>query len=123
MTTMTEQATQAFEVGDGATVVMWSDAHAGTIIEASAKTVTWQRDKATLLNGVESGAEDALTFSPGGFCGHTSGVQRYSYAADENGETQTFTLRKNGKWILAGQAMKNGRRLVAGRREHYDFNF
>lgn len=123
MQTIEKTAAETFEVGAGATRIMWSDTQAGTIIEASATKVTWQRDKATLQNGVTSGAEDALTFAPGGFVGHTSGQQRYEYEADPDGTTQVFTLRKNGKWIAAGDPMKNGRRLKAGRSEHYDYNF
>lgn len=123
MTTMTKQAGQTFKVGDGATVLLWTDRQAGTIIEATEKTVTWQRDKATLVNGMNSDAADKLTFEAGGFFGHTSGTQRYEYEADEQGATQTFTLRKNGAWVAAGQPMKNGRRLVAGRSEKYDYNF
>lgn len=112
-----------FEVGDGATACGWSDTKAGTIIEASATKVTWQRDKATLLNAANSGADDALTFEAGGFLGHTSGTQRYSYERDTDGATLVFTLRKNGKWVKAGEGMKSGMKLKAGRSEYYDFNF
>jgi hypothetical protein len=120
--TITKQATQ-FEVGDGATVVKYSDRNAGTIVEASAKKVVWQRDTATLLNGPQSGEDDALVFSPGGFVGHTSGTQRYEYAPDPDGVTRVFTLRKNGRWVQAGEPMTGGPKLVAGRSEYYDFNF
>lgn len=121
--TETTQTTR-FEVGDGATFTSWSDSQAGTIIEAGEKRVVWQRDKATLLNGVQSGAEDALTFDAGGFCGHTSGTQRYEYERDEDGAIRPFTLRKNGQWKLAGASYRSpGNVLTAGRGEHYDFNF
>lgn len=122
MATQTEQVTK-FEVGDGATVRGWSDQRAGTIVEAAEKRVVWQRDKATLLNGVDSGADDALQFAAGGFSGHTSGVQRYEYERDTDGITRVFTLRKNGKWVQQGADYKTGATLVAGRSEHYDFNF
>lgn len=123
MATITKQAT-TFEVGDGATFCGWSDRKAGTIIEASAKKVTWQRDKATLLNGIDSGEEDALQFAAGGFAGHTSGQQRYAYERDTDGITRAFTLRKNGRWIQTGAAANSqGFELRAGRSEHYDFNF
>jgi hypothetical protein len=60
-----------FVVGDGATTCGWSDRHAGTVIARTAKTMKIQYDKATLLNGPDSGEKDALKFSPGGFVGHT----------------------------------------------------
>lgn len=107
---------RAFAVGDGATVSGWSDSEVHTVIARTAKTLTLQRDKATLLNPVGSGEKDALQFAPGGFVGHTSGVQRYEYERDENGETCVARLTKRG-WQV------NGSRVGSGRFEHYDFNF
>lgn len=107
-----------FTVGEGATCHGYSDARAYTVIAVTAKSVTLRRDKATLMNGVNSGAPDALSFSAGGFCGHTSGTQRYEYAQDEAGGTVTARLRKNGKWVTTG-----GERVTTGRGEYYDFNF
>lgn len=114
---------QEFAIGDGATYNGLSDAKAGTIIARTAKSITWQRDKATLLNGSGSGEADALEFSAGGFMGHTSGAQRYSYERDTDGITRKFTLRKNGYWIIEGASAQTGATLTAGRNEHYDFNF
>jgi autotransporter-associated beta strand protein len=124
MTTLTKQAAQTIDelsIGDGATYCGWSDRQAGTIIAKTATTITWQRDKATLLNGSGSGEADALEFSPGGFSGHTSGSQRYSYERDTDGITRKFTKRGDGTWRLSGA--KTGATLIAGRSEHYDFNF
>ena len=96
-----------FSVGDGATLCLWSDRHAGTIVETpNDKTVVWQRDKATRTD--ENGMSDA---------------QSYRYERDENGEKTTFTLRKNGYWIARGANMKNGTYLAAGRAEFYDYSF
>lgn len=115
-----------FEVGDGATWTIYTDSHAGHIIEVSkdGKTVKWQAAKATLLNGANSNESDKLKFSPGGFVGHTEGVQRYSYEKNPQGEIQTFTLRNNGRWVLAGHGQRQrGNGLTPGMREHYDYNF
>lgn len=106
-----------FAVGDGATVCLWSDRHAYTVTARTDKTLTLRRDKATLLNNVNSGEKDALQFSPGGFVGHTSGTQRYSYAPDEQGQIVKARLTKRG-WQTACKE-----RVCAGRSEHYDFNF
>lgn len=124
--TTTTQITKTAElaVGDGATYTSWTDSQAGTIIAKTAKAITWQRDKATLLNGANSDEADALTFAAGGFCGHTSGTQRYEYERDTDGATRKFTKRANGKWKLTGAATRSaGATLTAGRHEHYDFNF
>lgn len=111
-----------FNVGDGATMHLYSDAHAGTIIKAGKSSVVWQRDKAELLNGAESGEPDALKFHVGGFAAHCEGRQRYAYERNENGETITFSRRKNGRWIRKGATM-TGEDLTEGRYEHYDYNF
>jgi hypothetical protein len=107
-----------FTVGEGATCHGWSDSRAYTVIAVTAKSVTLRRDKATLLNGIKSGAPDALSFSPGGFCGHTSGTQRYEYAQDEAGSVVIARLHKHGRWMTPGNE-----RVTVGRHEHYDFNF
>ncbi len=107
----------ALRIGDGATECGYSDRHAGTVIARTPATITLQLDKATLLNGYNSGEPDALSFTPGGFFGHTAGVQRYAYERDPDGTTLVFRRRKNGQY------MNNGSRLVPGRNHYYDFNF
>lgn len=116
------------EVGDGATYRLHTDCGAGTIIARTKKTITWQRDKATLQNGVNSDAPDKLQFSPGGFVGHTSGCQRYEYERDTEGAVMKFSKRqmRDGPsvWKHCGHRTKSpGCVLTAGRHEHYDFNF
>lgn len=116
-------------VGDGANVYGYSDVMAYTVISVSksGKVAMLQRDKATLLNGHNSGAADKLHFSPGGFCGHTSGSQRYSYARDTGGEILRVTLRTKGKfagtWRSKGNTTGAMRVRFGERHEHYDFNF
>ncbi len=108
-------------VGEGATVHHYSDSAAYTVVAVTAKTATLQRDKAKLLNAVGSGEPDALGFAPGGFVGHTSGIQRYAYERDPAGGLVRVSLRKNGKWRTAGG---KGEPVTFGvRKEHYDFNF
>lgn len=107
------------QVGDGVTVHLWSDSRAYTVVRRTAKRIWLRRDRATLLNGVNSGEPDALQFYPGGFVGHTSGAQRWAYTPDENGETEVASLRSDGKWRVANST----RPVTAGRFEHYDYNF
>ena len=121
-----------YKVGDGVTVHRYSDAHAYTVIAVTDCTIKIQRDKATLLNGYNSGEVDALHFSPGGFFGHTSGTQRYSYERDLTGTVAIARLQKKPyqRWTKGAvfsvpeAAFKaEGCRVFPGRSEHYDFNF
>ncbi len=114
------------KVGDGATYCMYSDNFAATIVEVNTKgtRIVVQFDKCKLLNGVDSGEPDALKFYPGGFCGHTSGVQRWQCEPDPEGIKKAFTKRKNGKWKAIGADMyQRGETLIEGRHHHFDFNF
>lgn len=130
METMTKTETVPV-VGMGCTMNQYSDRHAGTVIKVSdsGKTLLVQRDNAVLLNGVDSGASDALEFSPGGFVGHTSGTQRYSYTRDLNGTVTKYTLRtlRNGKKVYKAAGSRTGSSggtlTLGDRSENYDFNF
>lgn len=111
-------------VGMGVTVCHWTDSQAYTIVSVSksGRMITLVRDVATLLNGTQSGEPDALQFSPGGFFGHTSGKQRYSYAPGnvKTSQVSKATLRKDGIWR---ESITNNRVLIGERSEYYDFNF
>jgi hypothetical protein len=110
------------EVGDGVTLHGWSDSDPGTITRVSpnGKRIWFRMDSATLLNGVNSGEPDALTFSPGGFMGHTSGTQRWKIEPNPEGAECSATLRKDGSWCLVGG---DSRVSVGERWKHYDYNF
>lgn len=97
------------EVGIGATVHFWSDAHACTVVEVSksGKRIVVQQDdaKRTDTNGM-------------------SDCQSYEYTPNPTGCTWTFSLRANGRWILAGDPAKGGISCGLGyRRKYYDFSF
>lgn len=108
-----------FEIGEGVTVNHYSDSQAHTVIgvSKSGKTLTLQRDKATLLNGPSSGESDALVMIPGGFAAHTTGTQRWSYERDEAGVISKARLTKKGWRVRTTYSMS------LGRHEHYDYNF
>lgn len=105
-----------YEVGDEVTLSGYSDCEAYTVIARTLCTLTLQADKATLLNGANSGQPDALQFAPGGFVGHTSGRQRWQCERDTSGRTVRAHFTKRG-W------QADGKRVSAGRFPHYDFNF
>lgn len=97
------------EVGMGATIVMWSDRHAATIVAINERgtTVRIQQDRATRTD--DHGISDS---------------QSYAYAPNPEATVQTFTLRKTGRWIRKGESEKGGTVLLIGRRdEHYDYSF
>jgi len=117
-----------YNVGDGVTHTLWTDRKAATVVRVTPKSVTVRYDKAVLLNGAESGEEDALTVHVGGFAAHVEGEQRYSYEPDPEGRTFKFTrrVRKNGKVVykVAGHGTNSpGNELVPGRHAHYDYNY
>lgn len=93
----------------GATILMWTDRLAVTIVEVSAngRRVVVQRDKATRTDS--NGMSDA---------------QSYTYEPDTDAPRQTFTLRKNGQWVRQGDNMGSGTKLSIGHRSHYhDYSF
>lgn len=98
-------------VGDGATILNWSDRHACTVIavDAKTKTVTVQRDTAKVVKG---SCHD--------------GSAEYEITANPEGATYTFkpVSRGNAKGKMREGGRKDGRGIIFGRRdEHRDPSF
>jgi hypothetical protein len=93
------------EVGMGATLIMWTDRHAYTIIEVSknGKTFRMQRDNAIRTD--ENGMSDS---------------QSYRYERDTDGGILTVRLGKNGVWKVLKSKTTVG---IGFRREYYDYSF
>lgn len=111
---------------DPVTYTIYTDSEAGWVTKVSpnGKTIEVELAKATLLNGPNSGEPDALSFSAGGFCGHTSGTQRWKLERSPDSKKLKFTLRKNNQWKIAGHATNSpGCVLRPGHHHYYDFNF
>lgn len=126
MITTTKKPAVQYKVGDPVTYVVYTDADAGWVSKVSpnGKTIEVEFARQTLLNGANSGEPDALHFSPGGFCGHVSGEQRWKIERQDNPKVSKFTLRKSGMWKIAGHATNSpGCVLFSGHRPYYDFNF
>jgi hypothetical protein len=108
--------------GQGVTISGWSDANTYTVESVKGRKAVLRANRAKLLNGVGSGEPDALTFTPGGFCGHTDGRQRWEITPDPEGPVTVVTLRKDGQWRRKGEDMR-GHCVCDGLHHHYDFNF
>jgi hypothetical protein len=104
------------KVGDGVTMHLYSDSHAGTVVKVTKTSVTVQRDKSTLDPNFKP------DFVVGGFAGHCTNQsdQRYTYEADPNGELVKFNWSKKYSQF---RNTKQGRSLTKNRHEFYDYNF
>ncbi|MCQ2113313.1 MAG: hypothetical protein MJY95_08250 [Bacteroidaceae bacterium] len=103
------------KVGDGVSVKLYTDRHAGTVIKVTRCKVVVQRDKATLDPNFKP------EWIAGGFAGHCTNQhkQTYTYERDPNGEIYEFRWsNKYGQYGTPGNLT-----LHKGRREFYDYNF
>lgn len=96
-------------VGMPATVCYYTDRDPATVVRVSKtlKTVFVKLDKWKVVDGSEY-----------------NGSAKYRYEHDPEADEIEFRLRKNGRWVRAGESTKEGTRLVLGRRRRfYDPHF
>jgi hypothetical protein len=119
------------------TLCGYSDRVSYTVIKATRTTLTLQQNSRKLLNGFDSNEPDKLTFTPGGFCGHTDGEQRYEVNPDPNGQIIKAHLKRKPRKVWTEGAGPNGEyaevlkpdfrngssRLIEGQHDFYDYNF
>lgn len=101
---MADSAGRAPVVGQGATLVYWTDREPCTVtaVSPSGKTVTLREDKATRLD--EKGMSEG---------------QSYSFEPDPSGRVVKARLNKRGRWKTPG-----GTSVLIGHREkYYDYSF
>ena len=103
------------KVGDGATINLYTDRHACTIVKVTKTTITVRRDKAILNPNFRP------EFIVGGFAAHCTNQdeQSYTYEPDEDGDLRTFHWSK--KYNQYGTP--SNLTLSRGRHEYYDYNF
>lgn len=91
-------------VGMGATILMYSDRHAATVIEiVTPKTIVIQED--TAIRTDSNGQSES---------------QEYEYAPNHEATRREFTLRKDGRW----RERKGTTVLMLGKRDqYYDYGF
>ena len=95
------------EVGMGATLILWSDRHAYTVVEVkSPRTIIVQRDNAKRTDNLGM-----------------SESQEYSYTPNPNAPKEVFTFRKNGRWVEKGKSIRNSPLVLGIREEYYDYYF
>lgn len=104
-------------IGSGATVSLWSDRHACTVIDFDDRKqiITVQRDNAVRAD--KNGMSDC---------------QSWEYSANENGQIYRFKM-KDGKWrqmyknekgnLVLRKPSDSDRLTVGFRNEYYDFTF
>jgi hypothetical protein len=105
------------DVGDGATVCLFSDKHAATIIKRTKTTITVQYDKAIRDPNFKP------EFIPGGFSAHCTNQreQSYTYEPDPEGRIEKYYWSEvRGRWQGGGDGSIV---LIPGRHEFYDYNF
>lgn len=102
------------KVGDGITISGYTDRYAYTVIKRTEKTLTVQRDKATLKPDWKP------NMIPGGFsviCLNNED-QKYDYERDPEGGIKTlYWSDKRNLWLYKGKS------VMLGRHEFYDYNF
>jgi hypothetical protein len=103
------------KVGQGVTVHLYSDSHAGTIIKVTKASITVQRDKATLDPSFKP------QWIPGGFSAICTNQheQKWDYELDPKGTVYTFRWSKK----FNSYGTPGNLRASKGRREYYDYNF
>jgi hypothetical protein len=89
------------KVGDGATLIHWSDRHAYTIVEVKKTYVIAKRD---IAERVDKNFEQ--------------GPQEYTYKTDVDALPERANLRKDSKYYIGDQVLN-----IGYRREHYDYSF
>lgn len=94
-----------FKVGDGATLILWTDRHACTIIaiRKNGREIVFQED--TAIRTDKNGMSDA---------------QSYTFERNPEGRTFEATLRQNGTFKIKGEQTS----VLIGHRSHYrDYSF
>lgn len=96
-----EDKSPAPKVGDGATLICWSDRRAYTIVDVKKTYILATRDNVERIDR-----------------NYQNGPQEYSYQTDLEAVPEKANLRKDGNYYIGSQALK-----VGYRNEYEDPNF
>ncbi len=112
-----KELNREIEIGDGVTLRLYSDCEAYTVIGKTAKTITIQRDKATLDPNFKP------EWIAGGFAGHCTNQNEQTYTYERNPEgskVKCYWSERLGCYTTGGD---QSIRISRGRHEFYDYNF
>lgn len=101
-------------VGMGATICMWSDRHAVTIVEIGKGYLVTQADTVTRVDGNGISESQSYEYTP-----NPEGSLQY-WKLDKNGKYRTAYKNENGRLVFAGSSCHLG---IGYREEYYDFSF
>jgi len=90
----------------GATLHVGSDCYPYTILTQSETKITAQRDNFRAAEG-----------------SNWFGDQKWDITPDPQATIETFTLRKNGRWVKAGDSLNGCSLSTKGRRAYQDPSF
>ena len=105
------------DVGDGCTYYLWSDSYACTVIKKTKKTITIQRDKATLSPDFKP------EWVPGGFAAHCTNAEDQSYTYERNPNGEIYVCHWSEKEGRYRSGSDGSIKIGVGRHEYYDYNF
>lgn len=105
------------DVGDGCTYHLWSDSYACTVIKKTKKTITIQRDKATLSPDFKP------EWIPGGFAAHCTNAEDQSYTYERNPNGEIYVCHWSEKQGCYRSGSDGSIIIGVGRHEYYDYNF
>lgn len=102
------------EIGMGATMLLWSDRHAGTVVSWDGKVLGVQRDNPEIVSGHGN-----------------DGSAKYEYKPNPSGPVYYFRREPDGRWMHVRKNPETGRWNKSGgyglkigvRDEHYDPSF
>jgi hypothetical protein len=109
-----ESAQREPQIGDGATYLAWSDRYAYTIVDVIHYVSGKQKGE---VKAVVATRDIAKRTDSNGM----SDSQGYEYTTNPDATRQTYTKRKDGKFILQGNT--HGMLAIGYRDEYYDFSF
>lgn len=89
------------KIGDGATLICWSDRRAYTIVDVNKTYIIATRDKVERTDR-----------------NYQKGPQEYSYRTDPEAVPERANLRKDGNYYIGGQVIR-----IGYRNEYEDPNF
>jgi len=96
-------------VGMGATILLWTDRRAATIVWVSTTGAALDVKEDTATRTDSYGMSDA---------------QQYEYAPNPDAARVRYTRRRNGKWVREGETMRGGLGLLIGvRNQYHDYSF